>query len=425
MSFQDQFLSAKEASRSLVHLSSEEKNSLLTAFAEALQENIENILSENKKDVQILEEKGGGAMVDRLLLTEERVLALAEDVKNVALLDDEVGKIVSKKEMSNGLHITRVRVPLGVVGIIYESRPNVTVDATVLAIKSGNAVVLKGGKEAIHSNRVLVKIMKDVLSKKGFSPEIIQFLDTVEREATAELLSARGLVDVVIPRGGKGLIQFVVENAKVPVIETGASVVHTFIDKDVEIEKSVPLVLNEKTRRVSVCNALDTLLLHKDVADVFLEKLQQSFLDFSQSTNTPFVRIHAKETVLSKMSHYPKEALFPLQEEDYQKEWLDYDISILIVDSLEEALEHIRKYSLGHSESICSTNQESLNTFLQTVDSACVYANASTCFSDGAQFGLGAEIGISTQKMHVRGPFALEGLTTTKWVIEGNGQTRK
>lgn len=421
MSFYDQFIAAKNASTNLALLSTEQKNTLLLAFADALENHADEIVLENKKDIEAAPE---GPMVDRLLLTKERVEAIANDVRNVASLEDEVGKIVSETERPNGLLISRIRVPLGVVGIIYESRPNVTVDAAVLALKSGNAVVLKGGKEAIHSNRAFVQVMKAVLKGQGVSSDAIQFLDTTGREATAEMLTARGLVDVVIPRGGKGLIRFVVENAKVPVIETGASVVHTFVDKDVDIDLAVDIILNEKTRRVSVCNALDTILLHKDVANVFLKKLGDSLVEFSKESSTPLVKIHAKETVLSKISDYPSEAKIALAKEDYETEWLDYEISIRIVADIDEALEHIRTYSLGHSESICSTNSEHIETFLNQVDAACVYANASTCFSDGAQFGLGAEIGISTQKVHVRGPFALEGLTTKKWIIRGNGQTR-
>ena len=406
-------------------LSSSQKNNFLFSVAEALEQNWEEIVSENAQDVARAKAQGASAMIDRLLLNKDRVLAIARDVRNVARLEDEVGKVVHETTRPNGLFLQNVRCPLGVVGIIYESRPNVTVDAAVLAIKSGNAVVLKGGKEAIASNRALVRIMKDVLLSHHLPSSAIEFLDTTERKATAELLHARGMIDVVIPRGGKGLIAFVVENAKVPVIETGASVVHTFVDASANIDEAVAIVVNEKTRRVSVCNALDTLLLEETIAEQFLTKLSKAFLVSSQKNGFPIVKIHAKETVLSLLHDYPDVAKVSLKEGDYSTEWLDYEMSVRIVKDINEAITHIQTYSLGHSESICSNTPEHIEAFFARVDSACVYANASTCFSDGAQFGLGAEIGISTQKMHVRGPFALEGLTSTKWIIRGSGQIRE
>lgn len=425
MTFYDQFIAAKKASAVVSPLSTEVKNTLLHTLAETIEKNWDRIEKENKKDVQKAEKNGAGSLVDRLLLNKNRIFSIAADVRNVVNLDDEVGKIVSQATRPNGLDIQQIRCPLGVVGIIYESRPNVTVDAAVLALKSGNTVVLKGGKEAAHSNRILVSIMKEVLTKNGLPTDSIQLLDTTERTATAELLQARGLIDVVIPRGGKGLIDFVVQNAKIPVIETGASVVHTFVDASANIEEAVEIVVNEKTRRVSVCNALDTLLVHETIAADFLSKLSKKLLLSAQKNGFPIVKIHAETTALSYMKDYPKEMKLSLQKDDYETEWLDYDLSVCIVKNIDEALIHIQKYSLGHSESICSTDEKNIQRFFTQVDAACVYANTSTCFSDGAQFGLGAEIGISTQKIHARGPFALQGLTSTKWIIRGNGQIRK
>lgn len=421
MTYQDQFHRAKEASRSLAALTTDKKNTLLCAIADALQANTAAIISENQKDLLAFP---NGTMADRLLLSEERIQAMASDVRSVAQLPDEVGALLESRKMPNGLKISQVRVPLGVVGMIYESRPNVTVDAAALAIKSGNAIVLKGGKEAACSNRILSVVMRDALFSVGADKEMIQLLDTTDREATTQMLKARGLIDVVIPRGGKGLIRFVSSNALVPVIETGASVVHTFVDSSAEIQKTLEIVINEKLRRVSVCNALDTLLVHKDIAPAFLPLFAERLLCETQKNGVPLVRMHVDETALSLMANVSSDLILRAKEGDYSTEWLDYEMSIKVVSNINEAIEHIQAYSLGHSESICSQDNVNIDRFLREVDAACVYANASTCFSDGAQFGLGAEIGISTQKLHVRGPFALQGLTSVKWVIRGNGQTR-
>lgn len=418
MTYTEQFTLAKKASRQMATLTTEEKNTALYAIADALEANTEAIILENAKDIAAAEEAGMGVMVDRLLLNAERIKGMAKETRNVASLEDEVGKVIDECVRTNGLKIMRKRVPLGVVGMIYESRPNVTVDATSLALKSGNAVVLKGGKEAIHSNRILSSIMREALRETKIPEEAVQFLDTVDREATAAMLEARGLIDVLIPRGGKGLIRFVNENAKVPAIETGASVVHTYVDKEVNLDESLAIVVNEKMRRPSVCNALDTILVHANVAEDFLSKLAKKLREKDQN-----VVIHGDERVGKYLGNYP--AFEILKDPDYSTEWLDYAMSIRIVEDLDAALEHIHTYSLGHSESICTNNAATAERFLNEVDAACVYWNASTAFSDGAQFGLGAEIGISTQKMHARGPFALEGLTTYKWVIYGAGQTRE
>ncbi len=419
--FEAQFVAAKKAARQMAHISTERKNALLQIISANLLHATEAILSANAKDVAALDDN---SLSDRLRLDAARIESIANEVKNVAALADEIGMIIDEKMLPNGLQVSRVRVPLGVVGMIYESRPNVTIDAAVLALKSGNAIVLKGGKESIHTNRVLAAILTDALTQHDLPADAVQFLDTTERSAVAEMLAARGLIDVVIPRGGRGLIDFCVQNAKVPVIETGASVVHTYVDFPVDIAQATKIVVNEKIRRPSVCNTVDTVLVHADSAASFIPALATAFIDTHQRNGVPLVTIHADETSLATLAELSYPALKPLVAADLQQEWLDYILSLVVVNSLEEALSHIQTYSLGHSESICSSDESNIQTFLQRVDAACVYANASTAFSDGAQLGLGAEIGISTQKSHVRGPFALQGLTTYKWIITGTGQTR-
>ncbi len=404
---------AKQASRVLNTLTASEKNVALTKIGEALVVHQDEILAANKEDVARAEEAGQTVMVDRLMLDDKRIAGIANELKNVVSLEDEVGKVIDSRERPNGLSMERVRVPLGVIGIIYESRPNVTVDAAVLCLKSGNAVMLKGGSDAISSNRALVKVMREALEGTAIPPDAIQFLDTTDRAVTGEFLKLRNYLDVIIPRGGKGLINFVVENAQVPVIETGASVVHTYVDKDADLEKSAAIIVNAKTRRVSICNTLDTLLVHTDVAEEFLRKA----IPLLREKN---VKLKCDERSLAIAGNDGVAA----QDNDFGKEFLDYVLAIKVVDSVGEAIAHISKHSLKHSEAICTENKETAEQFLREVDAAAVYLNASTQFSDGAQFGLGAEIGISTQKLHVRGPFALEGLTTFKWVVRGDGQIR-
>lgn len=422
MTFQHQFLAAKNAAHSILSLSTAKKNAAIEAIAEALEKNIEKILEENKKDIATAET---GPMIDRLMLTADRIKGIAIEARSVALLEDQVGKIIDESERPNGLNIARVRVPLGVVGMIYESRPNVTVDASVLAFKSGNAIVLKGGKEAIHSNRILVSIMRKALEEKGITPEVIQFIDSTDRAATAEMLEAKGMIDILIPRGGRGLIDFVHKNAKIPAIETGASVVHTFVDSSAKLKESLHIVVNEKVRRVSVCNALDTLLIHEQIAPDFLPLLAENFIALKTERGLPAIKLHADEASFMLLSDLGYSPLSVLYEGEYDKEWLGYEMSVRIVKDIDEAITHIQEHSLGHSECICTEDQKSAEKFLREVDAACVYHNASTTFSDGSQFGLGAEIGISTQKLHTRGPFALEGLTTYKWIIRGEGQIRE
>jgi glutamate-5-semialdehyde dehydrogenase len=416
--FEKIFTQAKKASQQVAALRSDEKNTILNNLAEKLQEKMPEILEENAKDIKNAEKLELGDMIDRLLLTPERITSMAAEVKKVASLHDFVGEKISRKKMDSQITIEKVRVPLGVVAMIYESRPNVTIDAGSLAFKSGNAIILKGGKEAEYSNQILEKIFREVLeefskiSGKNIT-NAVQLIKNASREDTAQLLKAKGKIDLLIPRGGKGLIKFVAENSLVPVIETGASVVHTFVDESANFEMAKNIVINEKTRRVSVCNALDTLLIHERIAENFLEYIVP---ELEKAKVTP----HFAERPLDSAREPEKR-----NEDIFTQEYLSYDLSIQIVKDIDEALEHIEKYSLGHSESIVTEDEKNAEKFLHTVDAACVYHNVSTAFSDGAQFGLGAEIGISTQKLHARGPFALEALTSYKWIITGDGITRK
>ncbi|HCW31959.1 TPA: glutamate-5-semialdehyde dehydrogenase [Candidatus Peregrinibacteria bacterium] len=405
--------SALEASRLMSIASTKEKNEALEKIGEALLANSGEILAANQADLDYAHSKGKNEILDRLSLDKSRLEGIVEDLQKVIMLEDEIGKIIDEQVRPNGLKIQRVRCPLGVVGMIYESRPNVTVDATVLCLKSGNAVILKGGSDAILTNRALVKVMKGALLKSAISAQSLQFLDTTDRAITGEFLKLKGYLDVIIPRGGKGLIDFVIQNATVPVIETGASVVHTYIDKVVNIEMAVAIVVNAKTRRVSICNALDTILVHEKIAQEFLTILAPLLREKE-------VELRCDERALAIVGGDGVAAT----DHDFGKEFLDYILAVKVVDDFDEALKHIAKYSLKHSEAIITEDAKVGERFLNEVDAACVYWNASTQFSDGAQFGLGAEIGISTQKLHVRGPFALEGLTTFKWVVRGDGQVR-
>jgi len=328
-------------------------------------------------------------------------------------LDDFVGQLIDERTHPNGLSMQRIRVPLGVIGMIYESRPNVTVDATVLCLKSGNAVMLKGGSDAIHSNRVITRVMREALEGTAIPPEAIQFIDTTDRAVTREFLGLKDYLDVIIPRGGRGLINFVIEHSSVPAIHTGASVVHTYVDAAADLDKAAAIVVNSKTRRVSICNSLDTVLVHESVSEDFLKKV------------VPLLKEHEVELRCDERSlAFVGETGIAATEDDFGNEFLDYVLSVKVVNSVDEAIDHITLHSLKHSEAIVTEDETVADYFLKAVDAACVYWNASTQFSDGAQFGLGAEIGISTQKLHVRGPFALEGLTTFKWVIRGVGQIR-
>jgi len=404
---------AVNASRVMMTLSAEAKNAALQMVGDAILKNMGAILTANAEDVERAKAAGQTVMVDRLMLNEERVRGIVTELTKVVALEDEIGKLIDKRDHPDGIIIERIRVPLGVVGMIYESRPNVTVDATILCLKSGNAVILKGGSDAISSNRILVRVMREALTGTSIPAEAIQFLDTTDRAVTGEFLKLKGYLDVIIPRGGKDLIQFVTKNATVPMIETGASVVHTYVDREADLDMAAAIVVNEKTRRVSICNTLDTVLVHADVASTFLKRVVPLLKEKK-------VEIRCDERALAFVGSEGVVAT----PEDFGHEFLDTILSVKVVDSLDEAILHITRYSLKHSEAIVTENVEVAERFLNEVDAACVYWNASTQYSDGAQFGLGAEIGISTQKLHVRGPFALEGLTSMKWVIRGNGQCR-
>jgi glutamate-5-semialdehyde dehydrogenase len=353
---------------------------------------------------------------DRLLLDQERIIAIANDIENVAKLESPLGRKISEKTLENGLLIEKISVALGIVGVIYEARPNVTFDVFALCLKSGNACVLKGGSDAIHSNQAIVKVIKECLINENIDPEIIQLLPA-DRTAANELMNAQDIVDVLIPRGSQNLINSVRENSKIPVIETGAGIVHTYFDKDGELEKAINIIYNAKTRRVSVCNALDCLIIHKDRL-----KDLTALVNKLQIKNVEVYADQVSYEILKES--YPEQLLHPANDESYGTEYLSHKMSIKTVNDFEEALNHIYQYSSKHSEAIISENKDTINTFYSMVDSAAIYSNTSTAFTDGAQFGLGAEIGISTQKLHARGPMALEELCSYKWIITGNGQIR-
>lgn len=352
-------------------------------------------------------------MVDRLRLTKERIKGIADACMELVNLEDPVGEVLQGSVRPNGMRITKVRVPMGVIGIIYESRPNVTVDAGALCLKSGNAAILRGGKEAIHSNMILVNLMQRALETSGFAKETIQLVEDTSREVSTQMMQANGYIDVLIPRGGAGLIQAVVQNATVPVIETGTGNCHIYVDDSADLEMAVQITDNGKTQRPSVCNALETCLVHKDVADKFLPMLQKVFEKHQ-------VEIRGCERTKAILG----DSVVLATPQDYATEFLDYIMSIKVVDSIEEAIAHIRKYSTGHSECIITESYRHAEQFQKEIDSACVYVNCSTRFTDGGEFGLGAEIGISTQKLHVRGPMGLKELTTMKYLINGSGQIR-
>lgn len=385
------FEQVKCASRSLTLIPDNRRDEILLAVADAIGDNEAILLEANAKDLSRMEKSN--PLYDRLQLTHDRLCGIASDMRHVAALPSPLGKVLKDKVLDNGLHLRRVSVPFGVIGMVFEARPNVAFDVFSLCFKSGNACVLKGGRDADDSNRAIVSLIHGILRDFDVDPNVVALLPATH-EATAEMLNAVGYVDVCIPRGGRRLIDFVRDNAKVPVIETGAGVVHAYFDKEGDLEKGKRIINNAKTRRVSVCNALDCLLVHKDRA-AELDALLAPMKD--------------KVTF-----HY----------DNYGTEWMSYDLSIKIVDSLEEAISHIAKYGSGHSECIITEDNEAARTFQTMVDAACVYVNAPTSFTDGAQFGLGAEIGISTQKLGPRGPMALEEITTYKWLIDGDGQIR-
>ncbi|MFZ0419171.1 MAG: glutamate-5-semialdehyde dehydrogenase [Candidatus Sulfotelmatobacter sp.] len=408
-STQDRLLRARAASAKLAMLSTEEKNALLLAMADAIEANARTILGANREDV----ERSGleGAMRDRLLLNPARIKEMAQGVREVAALGDPIGETLAEWTRPNGLHIRKVRVPLGVVGIIYESRPNVTVDTAVLALKTGNAIVLRGGKEAALSNQRLVEILAAVA---GVPEGTIELLDSSTRQSVQELIKARGLVDVIIPRGGAGLIAFVTENSSVPVIETGAGNCHIFVDESGDFDMADGIVINAKTQRPSVCNAAEKLLVHEKIAGEYVPRIVKKLLDAG-------VEVRGDEKSRSLAAGL---AIEPASEQDWYEEYLRLCMGVRVVANVDEAIAHINHYSTKHSDSIVTRDEANARKFLRGVDSAAVYWNASTRFTDGAEFGFGAEMGISTQKLHCRGPFALAELTSSKYEIVGTGQVR-
>lgn len=405
---------ARKSKKSIATASTAKKNEILEKIAENLRKNIDAILKENEKDTAMAKENGiTDAMVDRLRLTPERINDIADACIYLTGLNDPVGEVIEGYTRPNGMRITKTRVPMGVIGIIFESRPNVTVDAATLCIKSGNATILRGGKEAINSNKILMNIMRESVEECGLPKDIIQLVEDTSRESSNQMMKANGYIDVLIPRGGKGLIKAVVENATVPVIETGSGNCHIYIDESADIDMAVSVTNNGKTQRPSVCNALETCLVHRSVADKFLPKLMEEFKKFN-------VDVRGCERTREILGDGIKEAT----ESDYATEFDDYIMAVKVVDNIDEAIDHISKYSTGHSECIITNDLKNAEKFQREIDSACVYVNCSTRFTDGGEFGFGAEIGISTQRLHARGPMGLRELTTMKYLINGDGQIR-
>ena len=404
---------ARRASAALMTASAPAKNAALESIARTLEENAAAIFAANAEDIAAGKAAGiAPNLLDRMLLDEKRLAGIVEGVRQVAALKDPIGEVLHAETLPNGLIVSQMRVPLGVVGMIYEARPNVTVDAAVLCLKSGNAVILRGSKDILRSNICLVGLMRQALAEAGLDPDCIALVEDPSRETATAFMKLSGYLDVLIPRGGAGLIRSTVENATVPVIETGTGNCHVYVDQDADLEKALPILLNAKTQRTSVCNACESLLIHRAVADTFGPRAVAALLEKG-------VEIHGDETAQSWDSR-----ILPATEEDYYKEYLALELSVKVVDSAEEAMAHINRYSTKHSDCIVSENYSTVKKFLLGVDSACVYANASTRFSDGFEFGLGAEIGISTQKLHARGPMGLAALTTYKYVVLGEGQVR-
>ena len=406
-------LAAKKASRELALKSTAEKNSVLKAMAKALIASSETIIKENKKDIQNAQKEGlSNALIDRLLLTKERITKMAEGVQQVSLLPDPVGKIMDQWKRPNGLQITQIRVPIGLIGMIYESRPNVTADASSLCLKSGNACILRGGKEALHSNKVIIKILQKTLKEKNFPPACISFIDNTDRKLVDEMLSLSGIIDVIIPRGGKSLVKKITDMSKIPVIKHYDGNCHIYVDKDADLKKALSICLNAKVQKPGVCNAAESFLIHKNVAKAFLPILIKELKEN---------KVRVKGCSITQKIIKTEKAT----EQDWYEEYLDLIVAIKVVSSLQEAIDHINHYGSMHSDSIISKNKSSLKAFEQGIDSAVVLTNASTRFNDGFEFGFGAEIGISTDKLHARGPVGLKELTTYKYIVNGNGQIRK
>ncbi|MCR4394117.1 MAG: glutamate-5-semialdehyde dehydrogenase [Dehalococcoidales bacterium] len=409
---------AKIASQKMAFLSTEIKNKALHNISVELIKRKEEILTANRIDYTQAESSGmNPAMLDRLMLNQSRLESIAKDVNSVAELPDPVGEMFDVRTLPNGLIIGRKRVPLGVIGAIYESRPNVTVDISALCLKSGNCVILRGGSETINSNLALIKVIQDAAYNAGIPEGAVQFVDNTDRSLVEHLLKMNQYIDLIIPRGGAGLIKFIAENARMPVVTGGIGVCHTYVDKDADLNKAVAIVFNAKVQRPTVCNALDTIIVHKDIADKYLPMV-------AEELNRAGVELHCDERSFEILKADLRLKIKPATIDDWGKEFLALIAAVRVVDSLDEALLHIQKYGSGHSEAIVTENYSTGMRFLNEVDAACVYLNASTRFTDGGQFGLGAEVGISTQKFHARGPMGLKELTTYKWVIFGNGQIR-
>jgi glutamate-5-semialdehyde dehydrogenase len=409
---------AKAASRRMAYLSTDIKNKALQNIANDIIARKNEILAANKEDYNKAKASGmGDALLDRLMLNNSRLEGIAADTRAVAALPDPVGETFEMRTMPNGLQIGKKRVPIGVIGAIYESRPNVTVDISSLCLKSGNAVILRGGKETINSNTAIVRVIQDACKRAGMPPGCVQFIDNTDHALVGQMLKMNDVIDLIIPRGGAGLIKSVKENATMAVVSGGIGVCHTYIDKSADVQKAVAIVYNAKVQRPTVCNALDTVLVHKDIARSYLPRM-------AKELNKAKVELHCDARTFAILKLDKTLKLVPAVDEDWGKEFLALTAAVKVVASLDEALEHIEKYGSGHSEAIITEDYQSSMRFLNEVDAACVYVNASTRFTDGGQFGLGAEVGISTQKLHARGPMGLKELTTYKWIILGSGQVR-
>lgn len=410
------FEQGKKAKQTLTFMSqvtTEQKNNALGIIADMLEENIEKIVSANNVDIENGRQNGlNDGLIDRLMLNADRIKAMADGARQVASLPDPCGRVLSEYKKDNGLLIKKITVPLGVIGIIFEARPNVTVDAAALCLKSGNAVILRGGKEAINSNTALADIMREALAKAGFPQDVIQLVGDTSRQSSNDMMHMNEYLDCLIPRGGKGLIKAVVENSTVPVIETGSGNCHIYVDESADINMAANIIFNAKTQRISVCNACESLVINSKIIDKALPVIEKKLKEKD-------VEIRGDERAQKASS-----LVVPATEEDFSTEYLDYIISVKTVDNVDEAIAHINANSTGHSEAIITENKENAEKFLKCIDSSSVYVNASTRFTDGAEFGLGAEIGISTQKLHARGPMGLEQLTSTKYLIYGDGQVR-
>lgn len=415
MTTRELLIAAQSAKAPLAAASTEQKNKALSAMADALISDTDVILAANQSDAEAVRGKISESLLDRLLLSQERIEAMADGIREVALLPDPVGRVLRRVERPNGLLIERVAVPMGVMAIIYESRPNVTSDAAALSIKSGNVCVLRSGRDAWQSANAIVEALRKGLTHAGLPRECVTLIEDTSRDSSRELMTANGLVDLLVPRGGAGLIRACVENATVPCIQTGTGICHIYVDKDADLEKALSIVNNAKTSRPGVCNAAEVCLVHSDVADKFLPMLKTCLVD-ERSVNPVELRLCPKAAKIIDG--------VPAGECDFDTEFLDYILAVRVVSSLDEAIAHISAHSTGHSEAVISENTETQTAFSATVDSAAVYINASTRFTDGGEFGLGCELGISTQRLHARGPMGLEELCTYKYVIRGNGQIR-